>query len=42
MEGDKPKTPDLQQILLEDRCRYCGLCVEVCKPGALTYGNWPR
>jgi len=42
MAGDKPKTPDLQQILLEDRCRYCGLCVEVCKPGALTYGNWPR
>jgi dihydroorotate dehydrogenase (fumarate) len=42
MEGDKPKSPDLVQILLEDRCRYCGLCVEVCKPGALTYGNWPR
>ncbi len=42
MEGDKPKTSDLKQILLEDRCRYCGLCVEVCKPGALTYGNWPR
>ncbi len=42
MEGAKPKTPDLKQILLEDRCRYCGLCVEVCKPGALTYGNWPR
>ena len=42
MEGDKPKMPDLKQILLEDRCRYCGLCVEVCKPEALTYGNWPR
>ncbi len=42
MEGDRPKSPDLRQILLEDRCRYCGLCVEVCKPGALTYGNWPR
>jgi dihydroorotate dehydrogenase/Pyruvate/2-oxoacid:ferredoxin oxidoreductase delta subunit len=42
MEGDKPKSADLKQILLEDRCRYCGLCVEVCKPGALTYGNWPR
>jgi dihydroorotate dehydrogenase (fumarate) len=42
MEGDRPKTPDLKQILLEDRCRYCGLCVEVCKPEALTYGNWPR
>jgi dihydroorotate dehydrogenase/Pyruvate/2-oxoacid:ferredoxin oxidoreductase delta subunit len=42
MEGDKPKTPDLKQILLEDHCRYCGLCVEVCKPQALTYGNWPR
>lgn len=42
MEGDKPKSPDLVQILLEDRCRYCGLCVEVCKPLALTYGNWPR
>jgi dihydroorotate dehydrogenase (fumarate) len=42
MEGDRPKSPDLVQILLEDRCRYCGLCVEVCKPLALTYGNWPR
>ncbi|MGC8781885.1 MAG: 4Fe-4S binding protein [Anaerolineae bacterium] len=42
MEGEKPKSPDLKQILLEDRCRYCGLCVEVCKPAALTYGNWPR
>jgi len=42
MEGEKPKSPDLKQILLEDRCRYCGLCVEVCKPEALTYGNWPR
>lgn len=42
MEGEKPKSPDLKQILYEDRCRYCGLCVEVCKPGALTYGNWPR
>ncbi len=42
MEGEKPKTPELKQILLEDRCRYCGLCVEVCKPLALTYGNWPR
>lgn len=42
MEGEKPKTPELTQILLEDRCRYCGLCVEVCKPLALTYGNWPR
>ncbi len=42
MEGDRPKSPDLRQILLEDRCRYCGLCVEVCKPAALTYGNWPR
>jgi dihydroorotate dehydrogenase (fumarate) len=42
MEGDKPKSADLKQILLKDRCRYCGLCVEVCKPGALTYGNWPR
>jgi|WetSurMetagenome_2_1015567.scaffolds.fasta_scaffold09529_3 dihydropyrimidine dehydrogenase (NAD+) subunit PreA len=40
--GDKPKTPTLTQILDEDRCRYCGLCVEVCKPGSLTYGNWPR
>lgn len=40
--GDKPKSPTLTQILDEDRCRYCGLCVEVCKPGALTYGNWPR
>lgn len=40
--GDKPKQPTLTQILDEDRCRYCGLCVEVCKPGALTYGNWPR
>lgn len=40
--GDKPKTPTLTQILDEDRCRYCGLCVEVCKPAALTYGNWPR
>jgi dihydroorotate dehydrogenase (fumarate) len=42
MEGEAPKSPDLKQILLEDRCRYCGLCVEVCKPAALTYGNWPR
>ncbi|MEJ5198902.1 MAG: 4Fe-4S binding protein [Anaerolineae bacterium] len=42
MEGDKPRSPELKQILIEDRCRYCGLCVEVCKPGALTYGNWPR
>jgi dihydroorotate dehydrogenase (fumarate) len=42
MEGEKPKSPDLKQILHEDRCRYCGLCVEVCKPEALTYGNWPR
>lgn len=42
MEGEKPKSPDLKQILYENRCRYCGLCVEVCKPGALTYGNWPR
>jgi len=40
--GDKPKSPDLTQILDEDRCRSCGLCVEVCRPGALTYGNWPR
>lgn len=40
--GDKPKSPTLIQILDEDRCRYCGLCVEVCKPAALTYGNWPR
>ena len=42
LEGEKPKTPDLKQILYEDRCRSCGLCVEVCKPQALTYGNWPR
>jgi dihydroorotate dehydrogenase (fumarate) len=42
MEGEVPKSTDLVQILLEDRCRYCGLCVEVCKPAALTYGNWPR
>lgn len=40
--GDKPKTPSLTQLLDEERCRYCGLCVEVCKPAALTYGNWPR
>lgn len=40
--GEKPKQPTLTQILDEDRCRYCGLCVEVCKPAALTYGNWPR
>lgn len=40
--GDKPKTSTLTQILDEDRCRDCGLCVEVCKPAALTYGNWPR
>jgi dihydroorotate dehydrogenase (fumarate) len=42
MAGDKPKSADLKQILHEDRCRSCGLCVEVCKPGALMYGNWPR
>ena len=42
MAGDRPKSPDLKQILDEQRCRYCGLCVEVCKPAALTYGNWPR
>ncbi len=42
MSGDKPKTPGLTQILHEERCRSCGLCVEVCLPGALTYGNWPR
>ncbi|MBI4770689.1 MAG: 4Fe-4S binding protein, partial [Chloroflexi bacterium] len=42
MTGEKPKTPGLEQLLDEDRCRYCGLCVEVCKPAALTYGNWPR
>jgi dihydroorotate dehydrogenase (fumarate) len=42
MEGEKAKSPDLVQILHEERCRYCGLCVEVCKPQALTYGNWPR
>jgi len=42
MEGDKPKSPELKQILHEERCRDCGLCVEVCKPGALSYGNWPR
>jgi dihydroorotate dehydrogenase (fumarate) len=40
--GEKPKMSGLTQILDEDRCRYCGLCVEVCKPAALTYGNWPR
>ena len=40
--GDKPKSPTLTQILDEERCRYCGLCVEVCKPASLTYGNWPR
>lgn len=40
--GEKPKTPTLTQILDEERCRYCGLCVEVCKPAALTYINWPR
>jgi dihydroorotate dehydrogenase/Pyruvate/2-oxoacid:ferredoxin oxidoreductase delta subunit len=40
--GDKPKSPTLTQILDEERCRYCGLCVEVCKPGSLSYGNWPR
>jgi len=40
--GEKPKTPGLLQLLQEDTCRYCGLCVEVCKPAALTYGNWPR
>ncbi len=40
--GEKPKTPSLTQLLDEEQCRYCGLCVEVCKPGALTYGNWPR
>jgi dihydroorotate dehydrogenase (fumarate) len=42
MEGLRPKSSELKQILLEDRCRYCGLCVEVCKPMALTYSNWPR
>ena len=42
MAGDKPKSPGLAQLLDEERCRYCGLCVEVCKPGALVYGNWPR
>jgi dihydroorotate dehydrogenase (fumarate) len=40
--GEKPKTATLTQILDEERCRYCGLCVEVCKPAALTYANWPR
>ena len=31
--GDKPKTASLTQILDAEQCRYCGLCVEVCKPG---------
>lgn len=42
MEGDKPHDSALKQILIEERCRSCGLCVEVCKPAALRYGNWPR
>jgi dihydroorotate dehydrogenase (fumarate) len=42
MEGDKPRDPGLRQILIEERCRNCGLCVELCKPAALRYGNWPR
>ena len=40
--GGKPMMSGLLQFLNEDTCRYCGLCVEVCKPTALTYGNWPR
>jgi dihydropyrimidine dehydrogenase (NAD+) subunit PreA len=42
MTGTTPKSAELRQILYEERCRDCGLCVEVCKPGALSYGNWPR
>ena len=42
MTGNTPKSPELQQVLYEERCRDCGLCVEVCKPGALSYANWPR
>jgi dihydroorotate dehydrogenase (fumarate) len=42
MQGEAPRSPDLRQVLDEARCRNCGLCVEVCKPSALTYANWPR
>ncbi|MBI4790736.1 MAG: 4Fe-4S binding protein [Chloroflexi bacterium] len=42
IEGEKPRDSELKQILDTERCRSCGLCVEVCKPAALRYGNWPR
>jgi len=30
------------QTLHRERCRSCGLCVEVCHPRALLYANFPR
>jgi dihydroorotate dehydrogenase/Pyruvate/2-oxoacid:ferredoxin oxidoreductase delta subunit len=37
-----PKSAGIIQTVDEQICRSCGLCVEVCKPRSLTYGNWPR
>jgi dihydroorotate dehydrogenase (fumarate) len=42
LEGDRPKSPELKQVVDQARCRSCGMCVEVCRPSALRYGNWPR
>jgi heterodisulfide reductase subunit A-like polyferredoxin len=42
LSGEKPKSLDLTQSVDEIRCRSCGFCVSVCRPGALSFGNWPR
>ena len=40
--GEISRDAGIEMILDDEKCRSCGLCVEVCKLGALEFTDWPR